>query len=334
MATTVVPNQVQVEDETGIDRSLDEIMIMDPKDAESRTNETCRDFQRGYCPRGERCWFRHEGAPPAIDTELLAPGVVATLGGRALCRDYMRNHCRRGVECPYFHCRGGERCRDFDRMQDCRRGILCPFLHVSIQPRAPTTTTTTTTSTGSPALMPVKPPVLDHAGADRGGYDRRPLGSPYYREGGRAQFDPYSRPIPKQSFGDFKPPIVKTELCRDWARFNGDCPRGAGCQYLHGNPGDICRDFSRRGRCFRGDSCPFTHQIAAESKPELCMKFQKGECNRGQACPYIHAHRSPNGTGQPEVCRKFLRGQCDRGANCNYFHPMEDAKQYPEAAEY
>ena len=70
--------------------------------------------------------------------------------------------------------------------------------------------------------------VLDHAGADRGGYDRRPLGSPYYREGGRAQFDPYSRPIPKQSFGDFKPPIVKTELCRDWARFNGDCPRGAG----------------------------------------------------------------------------------------------------------
>eukprot|EP00008_Paramoeba_atlantica_P004435 CAMPEP_0201487316 /NCGR_PEP_ID=MMETSP0151_2-20130828/12211_1 /ASSEMBLY_ACC=CAM_ASM_000257 /TAXON_ID=200890 /ORGANISM="Paramoeba atlantica, Strain 621/1 / CCAP 1560/9" /LENGTH=132 /DNA_ID=CAMNT_0047872317 /DNA_START=177 /DNA_END=572 /DNA_ORIENTATION=- len=83
------PNQVQVEDETGIDRSLDDIMIMDPKDPESRTNETCRDYQRGYCPRGERCWFRHEGAPPSIDTELLAPGVVATLGGRALCRDYM-----------------------------------------------------------------------------------------------------------------------------------------------------------------------------------------------------------------------------------------------------
>ena len=32
-----------------------------------------------------------------------------------------------------FYWSWGNRCRDFDRMQDCRRGILCPFLHVSIR---------------------------------------------------------------------------------------------------------------------------------------------------------------------------------------------------------
>ena len=41
-------------------------------------------------------------------------------------------------------------------------------------------------------------------------------------------FDPYNGPIQKQNFGEFRPPIVKTELCRDWARFSGECPRGVG----------------------------------------------------------------------------------------------------------
>ena len=48
MATTVVPNQVQVEDETGIDRSLDEIMIMDPKDAGFNFPSFIKRFEREY----------------------------------------------------------------------------------------------------------------------------------------------------------------------------------------------------------------------------------------------------------------------------------------------
>lgn len=298
------------EDESGIDQSLDEIIDGNADgNGADRGNETCRDFQRGYCPRGDRCWFKHvasENQPQ--DSDLAAPGIIANLGGRSLCRDYIRGHCRRGVECPYFHVTGGERCRDFDRLQECRRGIFCPFIHVSIQARSPVQ---------SGAQHPGKPSFP----FEREGYERalpnnnQQLSNQFFRgaEGGsRRQEDPYARPAP----------FVKTELCRDWSRFEGDCPRGASCQYLHGNPGDACRDFSRRGRCFRGDSCPFSHQVPPpESKPEICMKFLKGECNRGQNCLYSHAaHREARGQ---EVCKKFLRGECLRGANCNYSHPQE-----------
>jgi len=297
------PNTHPEEDESGIDRSLDEIM-----DSGGRGNEVCRDFQRGYCPRGERCWFKHvpsENPPP--ENDLASPGVVANLGGRALCRDYIRGHCRRGVDCPYFHVKGGERCRDFDRMQDCRRDVFCPFLHVSV--KAPGS------SPVSPGLIPVKPFGYEQR---EGVYERGLDGPPLFREPRRPPpFDPYGRTTPKQG-GELKPPIIKTDLCRDWARFNGDCPRGASCQYLHGNPGDICRDFSRRGRCYRGDNCPFSHQVQAD-KPEVCMKFLKGECTRGQSCLYSHTtHRDRT----QEVCRKFLRGECTRGANCTYLHPQ------------
>lgn len=297
------------EDESGIDRSLDEIM------ESGRGNEVCRDFQRGYCPRGDRCWFKHVPSETQVpENDLAAPGIVANLGGRPLCRDYIRGHCRRGVECPYFHVKGGERCRDFERMQDCRRGIFCPFLHVSLQTRTPV-------SPVSPGLIPVKSNyVFEREG---GVYERGLPNNQFFRgdSAARRQYDPYQRPIskPQPQLNDLKAPIVKTELCRDWARFNGDCPRGASCQYLHGNPGDICRDFTRRGRCFRGDSCPFSHQIPVEVKPEVCMKFLKGECTRGQNC--LYSHSSHRGDRSQEVCRKYLRGECTRGANCNYSHP-------------
>lgn len=306
MSTSPAPQHENMEDETGIDRSLDDIM-----DSGSRANEVCRDFQRGYCPRGDRCWFKHVPSEnQSQDADLSAPGIVASLGGRALCRDYIRGHCRRGVECPFFHVKGGERCRDFERLQDCRRGIFCPFLHVSVQSR-------TTGSPGSPGLLPIKP----NFGFERESesvYDRS-LPPQYFP---RRQFDPYAR-VPKP-VTEMKPAVIKTELCRDWARFNGDCPRGASCQYLHGNPGDICRDFSRRGRCYRGDNCPFSHQVAPEVKPEVCMKFLKGECTRGQSCLYSHSasHRPERGQ---DVCRKFLRGECTRGSTCNYYHPPMNA---------
>jgi len=307
----ISPHSENLEDDNGIDRSLDDIM-----DSGSRANEVCRDFQRGYCPRGERCWFKHVPSEnQAQENDLAAPGIVATLGGRALCRDYIRGHCRRGVECPFFHVKGGERCRDFERLQDCRRGIFCPFLHVSLQSRNPIQPL-------SPGLLPLK---------SNFGFERE--GENVYERGqylNRRQFEPYSRPPPKIG-SEGKPPIVKTELCRDWARFNGDCPRGSSCQYLHGNPGDICRDFSRRGRCYRGDSCPFSHQVPIESKPEICMKFLKGECTRGLSCLYLHTNpRSER--NQSDVCRKFLRGECTRGANCNYYHPSNSDEGQNEYA--
>lgn len=330
----------EVEDENGIDRSLDEIMGDGKDEPNSRANEVCRDFKRGYCPRGERCYFQHVSDQHShSENELATPGIITTLGGRALCRDYMRGHCRRGVDCPFFHIQGGERCRDFDRMQDCRRGNTCPFLHVSIQPSRSHSSGGGGSPT-SPGLIGMKPPPFERERMAPPPYDPTMIPPPYYRGGagpgpGPLRFDPYNSPIPKQNFGEFRPPIVKTELCRDWARYNGDCPRGVGCQYLHGNPGDICRDFTRRGRCYRGDNCPFAHHVTAESKPEVCMKFLRGECTRGQNCPYIHSthgmdQQQPQ---QPEACRKFLRGECER-VNCRYFHPPPFAAEEGTPHDY
>jgi hypothetical protein len=99
-------------------------------------------------------------------------------------------------------------------MQDCRRGIYCPFLHVSLQSRNPAAPV-------SPGLLPKSNYVFE-----REVYDRGMPNNQFFRgEGVRRQFEPYARP--NKPANEMKPPIVKTDLCRDWARFNGDCPRGA-----------------------------------------------------------------------------------------------------------
>ena len=228
------------------------------------------------------------------------------------------------------------RCRDYERLGDCRRGLMCPFLHVVVPGQTP----------------PIRTP------------DSTPL---YER---RMSFDPMGRPV--QYVGAIpdggRGLTVKTELCRDWSRFNGDCPRGTSyvtarislnlnfiihlfksinilflfctrCQYLHGHPGDTCRDFQRRGRCWRGEVCPFSHNVApmqGGSQRATCMRFLKGECNRGQSCHYYH----PDGTEEPssssgerEVCRKYMRGECTRGDSCNYFHPHMQT-HFKDESEY
>jgi hypothetical protein len=81
------------EDESGLDRSLDEIIesgiyFFSSSSAYSQTNhnnltilksgrgnEVCRDFQRGYCPRGDRCWFKHVPSETQVpENDLAAPG--------------------------------------------------------------------------------------------------------------------------------------------------------------------------------------------------------------------------------------------------------------------
>ena len=45
-------------------------------ETDSRANEVCRDYKRGYCPRGERCYFQHVATQHAhSENELATPGL-------------------------------------------------------------------------------------------------------------------------------------------------------------------------------------------------------------------------------------------------------------------
>lgn len=53
-----------------------------------RSDELCRDFQRGHCPRGEGCWFQHVQRESGWDVELSAPGQYETVIERLLIKPF------------------------------------------------------------------------------------------------------------------------------------------------------------------------------------------------------------------------------------------------------
>jgi len=362
--TSDQPNSTEGPANNGGSRSADGGTSPRGELANDRSHEFCRDFQRGHCPRGDGCWFQHVQRDDLPDIDLTGPGVTVFLGGRQICRDFLRGHCRRVINCPYFHIHGGERCRDFERLGDCKRGIMCPFIHVAVhygqfQPRPVGRTGSSTggpwerqgDSSGEGVVATAMNPVMAQSyAAPAMGNRAMPNGGPHYRHVGYKA----ERPVLHHE-DQRRPGFVKTELCRDWSRFQGDCPRGSSCSYLHGHPGDPCRDFLRRGRCLRGSACPFSHATYPAGGPtgEVCMKFMRGECTRGFQCPYLHPTPTQGGPpGNPaavpmasrkgghldggagkegkddwtrQVCRKFLRGDCTRGDTCAYVHAKPEA---------
>ena len=59
-----------------------------------------------------------------------------------------------------------------------------------------------------------------------------------------------------------------------------------------------CLEFRKRGRCSRGDACPFAH-VAKEKAPapvaagpKRCFTWaKKGKCRKGDRCKYAHTYR-------------------------------------------
>ena len=99
-----------------------------------RSDELCRDFQRGHCRRGPNCPFIHKDPPDDMPPRR-----------REACRDFLRGNCPRGTRCIYSHqVQQGfkEVCRDFNR-GSCPRGSECTYAHTVIgrdgspPPRAP-----------------------------------------------------------------------------------------------------------------------------------------------------------------------------------------------------
>jgi len=125
------------------------------------SKEVCRDYQRGSCPRGSQCPFRHvrpatpQGHPqqprdsvPEICRDLTIRGLcprgrdcpfihpaqskVHVQGSptQEICRDYMRGECTRD-RCPFLHTDSVVQvCRDYIR-GECDRGSSCPYHHIT-----------------------------------------------------------------------------------------------------------------------------------------------------------------------------------------------------------
>merc|ERR1711879_149643 len=87
-----------------------------------RSEEYCRDFQRGHCPRGLHCPFVHKDPPDELQRR------------KEACRDFLRGNCPRGIRCIYSHqVEGKEICRDFNR-GNCPRGSECTYSHTLLAP--------------------------------------------------------------------------------------------------------------------------------------------------------------------------------------------------------
>ncbi|KAI5080612.1 hypothetical protein GOP47_0003795 [Adiantum capillus-veneris] len=78
-----------------------------------------------------------------------------------------------------------------------------------------------------------------------------------------------------------------------------------------------------QGKCSKGASCLFSHDVLPLTKSEVCKYFVMNCCLKGDDCPYSHALSL-------FPCKYFhTRGRCMGGESCRFSHePMsEEAKQ-------
>ncbi|OWZ13931.1 hypothetical protein PHMEG_00012665 [Phytophthora megakarya] len=89
----------------------------------------------------------------------------------------------------------------------------------------------------------------------------------------------------------------------------------------------------RKGKCTKGDNCPFSHDIK-DGEFGNCFEFvQTGECKRGDKCKFSHPKKDEEETEktsepkQPQivekrVCYSFQNGRCHRGKKCLFVHEL------------
>jgi RNA recognition motif-containing protein len=119
-----------------------------------------------------------------------------------------------------------------------------------------------------------------------------------------------------------------SNICFLWQK--NICPRGDSCKFSHEGPGGCiatsmitgggkkCISFRLKGKCSKGDGCPFLHvshnrdttnhsveslnnnfdEKQKLSVNNVCFKFsKKGFCRKGEACKYLHAAVAPISAG-------------------------------------
>mmetsp|Transcript_25634 Transcript_25634/g.73699 ORF Transcript_25634/g.73699 Transcript_25634/m.73699 type:complete len:766 (+) Transcript_25634:50-2347(+) len=308
-----------------------------------RTNEVCRDFERGCCKFGTACRFSHElrelrpkpapvvVVPPAMP--LRGPGLpdhrepdVSSKYKTMLCRHFARGSCQMGLDCQFAH-GPHELRRPGDRMAP-----LPPM--------------------GAPAPPP----------------PNMRMGPMICRDfaRGRCNFGRDCR-FQHVDMSNGAPPVAEMEpeereqeeLCKYFLR--GTCQLGEMCRFPHsldedgsempGTRTNICRDFLR-GRCKFGSECRFTHAEPLdgseagpadgpgpeeEMEPEPDQEFRGPEDDAEapedeQGEPFGEPGERPPLEAPPprlrpdqvEICVDFRRGQCKFGNTCRFIHNVEE----------
>jgi cleavage and polyadenylation specificity factor subunit 4 len=119
----------------------------------------------------------------------------------------------------------------------------------------------------------------------------------------------------------------------------GECTRGDGCRFAHGDGGGggggggsfgggggnpPCYAF-QKGECTRGDACRFSHDPNAAAPVKSgapCYAVQKCECSRGDGCRFSHDAGAAAGGGHKAsgTCYAHQKGECTRGDACRFAH--------------
>ncbi|KAL2831758.1 hypothetical protein BDW59DRAFT_139978 [Aspergillus cavernicola] len=110
----------------------------------------------------------------------------------------------------------------------------------------------------------------------------------------------------------------RDELCQRFTT-TGTCYKGPSCPFTHDpNKVAMCKDFLQTGKCNAGNSCDLSHEPSPHRSP-ACVHFLRGRCSNAE-CRYAHVRVTP---GVP-VCRNFANlGYCEKGETCEERHVHE-----------
>jgi hypothetical protein len=90
---------------------------------------------------------------------------------------------------------------------------------------------------------------------------------------------------------------------------------------------ELCKFFTKTGKCDKGDKCPFLHD---KSQVPVCKFFLQGRCHKDESqCPYRHVmddKSNSTSTSNVPVCQKFLQGLCIN-ERCPFLHVKQNKRK-------
>ncbi|TFK39100.1 hypothetical protein BDQ12DRAFT_722940 [Crucibulum laeve] len=308
----------------------------------------CKALARGQCFQGENCLFRHSLTPVEYTLLFKDPQPnLWTLDVRAKRSVHPRIEATTPVEqtraltVPLI-----AKVCTFYPLGKCRNGEACPYAHVDSAP-SPFAINGTQNDSNSYYQQPpnkAPPPMACKFFFGPRGYCGAAENCPFshvavkdddagrsesYEANEAEQKDDDGSGTGSDDYGGWG-----TTTAPDWSQVVLDEPRenkfsGA---FSSGRKTNTCRGYGL-GRCNRGDSCRFSHDLEwdeparVEPKPEEADDSDWGPMD----CDHTAA---PWAAAKPESCPHFAKGQCRNGDGYRYKHedPIENSgRQTPRA---
>lgn len=116
-----------------------------------------------------------------------------------------------------------------------------------------------------------------------------------------------------------------TNICYLWSRHR--CPYGEECKFTHTGPGG----------CKEKNAFVVDDAARAKKKRGKCFAFKKGKCDKGDVCPFSHDFELPSSASDPQKKQDIpksekhcinwkTKGKCKKRDKCPYRHDEEVQK--------